>query len=142
MVADIEQARKTGARLKSACTELGVSARTFERWQRNGTICIDGRPAAARPEPVHKLTEEEREQLVARLRAQDQRKNEFLATLAHELRNPLAPIRNGLQWMKLAGNDSAAVEQARAMMERQVGHMVRLIDDLLDLSRVSSRMHS
>ena len=84
-----------------------------------------------------KRTEEEREQLVARLRAQDQRKNEFLATLAHELRNPLAPIRNGLQWMKLAGNDSAAVEQARAMMERQVGHMVRLIDDLLDLSRIS-----
>ena len=81
--------------------------------------------------------EEERERLVARLQEQDVRKNEFLAILAHELRNPLAPIRNGLELMKLAKNDSAVVEQARAMMERQVGHMVRLIDDLLDLSRIS-----
>ena len=84
-----------------------------------------------------KRSEEEREQLVARLREQDQRKTEFLAILAHELRNPLAPIRNGLQLMKLARNDAEAVEQTRAMMERQVVHMVRLIDDLLDLSRIS-----
>ena len=84
-----------------------------------------------------KRSEEEREQLVARLLEQNKRKNEFLAILAHELRNPLAPIRNGLQLMKLARNDAQAVEQARAMMERQVGHMVRLIDDLLDLSRIS-----
>ena len=84
-----------------------------------------------------KRSEEEREQLVARLREQDQRKTEFLAILAHELRNPLAPIRSGLQLMKLARNDGEAVEKARAMMERQVGHMVRLIDDLLDLSRIS-----
>ena len=84
-----------------------------------------------------KRGEEEREQLVGRLQEQDVRKNEFLAILAHELRNPLAPIRNGLQLMKLASNNREAVEQARAMMERQVGHMVRLIDDLLDLSRIS-----
>ena len=84
-----------------------------------------------------KRSEQEREQLVARLREQEQRKDEFLAILAHELRNPLAPIRNGLQLMKLATGDIKAVEQARAMMERQVGHMVRLIDDLLDLSRIS-----
>jgi len=67
----------------------------------------------------------------------DQKKDEFLAILAHELRNPLAPIRNGLQLMKLASNNREAVEKARSMMERQVGHMVRLIDDLLDLSRIS-----
>jgi len=84
-----------------------------------------------------KKAEYEREQLVGQLREQDVRKDEFLATLAHELRNPLAPIRNGLQLMKLARNDSEAVEQARAMMERQVGYMVRLTDDLLDLSRIS-----
>ena len=84
-----------------------------------------------------KKAEHELERLVGHLREQDVRKDEFLATLAHELRNPLAPIRNGLQLMKLAGNDGEAVEQARAMMERQVGHMVRLIDDLLDLSRIS-----
>jgi PAS domain S-box-containing protein len=66
----------------------------------------------------------------------DRRKSEFLAMLAHELRNPLAPLRNGLQIIRLAQGD--ALEQARAMMERQLGHMVRLIDDLLDLSRISN----
>jgi signal transduction histidine kinase/ActR/RegA family two-component response regulator len=72
-----------------------------------------------------------------RLRDSDRRKDEFLATLAHELRNPLAPIRNALQIIQLAGNNGPAVEQARAMMERQLGQMVRLIDDLLDVSRIS-----
>ncbi len=72
------------------------------------------------------------------LREQDRRKDEFLATLAHELRNPLAPIRNALEIMKLAADDPAAVAQSRAMLERQVGQMVRLIDDLLDVSRVST----
>jgi PAS domain S-box-containing protein len=71
------------------------------------------------------------------LKEADRRKDEFLATLAHELRNPLAPIRNGLQIMRLAGNDHGAVEQARTMMERQLQHFVRLVDDLLDLSRIS-----
>ena len=84
-----------------------------------------------------KRGEEEREQLVARLQEQDQRKNEFLATLAHELRNPLAPIRNGLQVMRLAPGNAEASERIRSMMERQLGQMVHLIDDLLDLSRIS-----
>jgi len=92
---------------------------------------------AASDVTARKQAEQEREQLVGQLREQDIRKDEFLATLAHELRNPLAPIRNGLQLMKLARNDREVVEQSRAMMERQLGHMVRLIDDLLDLSRVS-----
>jgi signal transduction histidine kinase len=70
-------------------------------------------------------------------READRRKDEFLATLAHELRNPLAPIRNGLKIMQLAPDDREAMERARAMMERQVQQMVRLIDDLLDLSRIS-----
>ena len=84
-----------------------------------------------------KRGEEEREQLVARLQEQDQRKDEFLATLAHELRNPLAPIRNGLQIMRLTHGDAEATERTRLMMERQVEQMVHLIDDLLDLSRIS-----
>ena len=71
------------------------------------------------------------------LRLADQRKNEFLATLAHELRNPLAPIRNGLQIMQIAQDDAAEVQRAREVMERQVHHMVRLIDDLMDLSRIN-----
>ena len=57
--------------------------------------------------------------------------------MAHELRNPLAPLRNGLQVMRLAEGDANAVARARGMMERQLGHMVRLIDDLLDISRIS-----
>jgi PAS domain S-box-containing protein len=71
------------------------------------------------------------------LRELDQRKNEFLATLAHELRNPLAPLRNGLEVMRLASGSPQTVEKARSMMERQLGQMVRLVDDLLDVSRVS-----
>ncbi|MHB8623960.1 MAG: hybrid sensor histidine kinase/response regulator [Sulfuricaulis sp.] len=71
------------------------------------------------------------------LRASDRDKDEFLAILAHELRNPLAPLRNGLQIMELAKNDGVMVAEVRQMMVRQLGHMVRLIDDLLDLSRVT-----
>ncbi|WP_435021356.1 PAS domain S-box protein [Tundrisphaera sp. TA3] len=67
----------------------------------------------------------------------ERRKDEFIALLAHELRNPLAPLRNGLQLMRMAGDDAEAAAQARAMMERQLEHMVRLIDDLLDISRIS-----
>ena len=73
-----------------------------------------------------------------RLRDADRRKDEFLAMLAHELRNPLAPVRTGLELIGLAGDTPAVVAQVRGMMERQIGHMVRLIDDLLDVSRVTS----
>ncbi|WP_313705992.1 ATP-binding protein [Massilia sp.] len=72
------------------------------------------------------------------LREADRRKSEFLATLAHELRNPLAPIRNGLELLRLAANKPETQATVRAMMERQVGHMVHLINDLLDIARVSS----
>ncbi len=68
----------------------------------------------------------------------DRRKDEFLAILAHELRNPLAPILSGLQIMRLAEHDIVKHRQVREMMERQVAQLVRLIDDLLDVSRVTS----
>ncbi|MCW7537824.1 ATP-binding protein [Aquabacterium sp. A7-Y] len=68
----------------------------------------------------------------------DRRKNEFLATLAHELRNPLAPIRHALQIMQLAGNKPQMLETTRAVMERQVLQLVRLVEDLLDVSRIST----
>lgn len=80
----------------------------------------------------------ERERAEQALQAAAQRKDEFLATLAHELRNPLAPLRNSLEVMRLAADDRARVEKARGMAERQVEHMVRLIDDLLDLSRITT----
>jgi PAS domain S-box-containing protein len=76
-------------------------------------------------------------QLYEELRTSNDRKNEFLATLAHELRNPLAPIRNSLQLMQIAPDDSQVLQQSRTMIERQVTQMVRLIDELLDISRIS-----
>jgi len=79
----------------------------------------------------------ERMHLIRQLQETDRRKDEFLATLAHELRNPLAPIRNALQIMRIKSSDAVAAEQARSMMERQLGQMVRIIDDLLDVSRLS-----
>jgi signal transduction histidine kinase/ActR/RegA family two-component response regulator len=78
----------------------------------------------------------ENTQLYQALRDADRRKDEFLATLAHELRNPLAPIRNSLQILKMPRVDAETVERSREMMERQVHHLVRLVDDLLDVSRV------
>jgi signal transduction histidine kinase/ActR/RegA family two-component response regulator len=72
------------------------------------------------------------------LREADRRKSEFLATLAHELRNPLAPIRNGLELLRLGAGKPDVTDRVRAMMERQVGHMVHLINDLLDIARISS----
>ena len=67
----------------------------------------------------------------------DQRKDEFLAMLAHELRNPLAPVRNGLTLLRLAGSSDPTVERVRAVMERQVGHLIRLVDDLMEVSRIT-----
>jgi PAS domain S-box-containing protein len=85
----------------------------------------------------------ERKRYEQSLQEADRRKNEFLAMLAHELRNPLAPIRNALEIIRLTapqGSDrpeDEAVRSATAMMERQVSQMVRLVDDLLDVSRIT-----
>jgi len=73
---------------------------------------------------------------VKRFKEADRRKDEFLATLAHELRNPLAPIRMGTHILRMAGADSA-VHPVLPMMERQLQHLTRLLDDLLDVSRIT-----
>ncbi len=78
----------------------------------------------------HRRAEEE-------LQQSDQRKTEFLALLSHELRNPLAPLRNALEIMRQAGGNSTVMEKACGMMERQVQQMGRLVDDLLDVSRIT-----
>jgi PAS domain S-box-containing protein len=75
-------------------------------------------------------------QVEAELRNDDRRKDEFLATLAHELRNPLAPIVNSLEILKMPSVSPVLARQAREIVERQVHHLVRLVDDLLDVSRV------
>jgi signal transduction histidine kinase len=79
----------------------------------------------------------ENARLYGEVREADRRKDEFLAMLAHELRNPLAPIRNALHIMKQPGADGAVVGQMRELMERQVQHMTRMVDDLLDVSRIT-----
>src|SRR5262249_47250192 len=79
----------------------------------------------------------ERLQIEENLREADRRKDEFLATLAHELRNPLAPIRTALELLRLGDGNTNLMEQARSMMDRQDSQMVRLVDDLLDISRIT-----
>src|SRR5262249_3799976 len=79
----------------------------------------------------------ERRRAEEELRQADRRKDQFLATLAHELRNPLAPIRNSLHILRLPGVDAGAAEHVRDMFERQVDQMVRLVDDRMDASRIT-----
>jgi PAS domain S-box-containing protein len=88
------------------------------------------------------ITERRRTELQLRrladdLAEQDRRKTEFLATLAHELRNPLAPIRSGLQLMRRAKGDPAALARVQDIMDRQLDHLVHLVDDLLDVARIT-----
>lgn len=79
----------------------------------------------------------ENAQLYLKLQEQDRRKDEFLATLAHELRNPLAPVRNGVEILRMTAGEGAS-GKTLSMMDRQLGQLVHLVDDLMDLSRVSS----
>jgi len=87
----------------------------------------------------HKLAEQELRHLADELAAKNRQQSEFLSTLAHELRNPLAPIRAGIELMQAmeAGAGPGGVRDVRAMMRRQVDHMVHLVDDLLDMARLS-----
>jgi PAS domain S-box-containing protein len=75
--------------------------------------------------------------LAADLSEADRRKNEFLAMLAHELRNPLAPISNAARALRISGRDEQSLRSASEMLERQVAQMARLVDDLLDMSRIT-----
>jgi PAS domain S-box-containing protein len=84
-----------------------------------------------------KHTENELRETAARLSESDRRKSEFIAILAHELRNPLAPVRNALELIEVSGRDPATLDIALPMMQRQLGQLIRLIDDLLDITRIS-----
>lgn len=84
----------------------------------------------------HEMTE--RQAAEDALRLADRRKDEFLATLAHELRNPLAPLINGLRLLRMSKDDPEVVVDAQSVMERQLKQMVRLVDDLLDVSRITT----
>ena len=119
---------------KTSADEVGVLVDAF-----NDMLAEADKRATALEEANADLLHEMRERRAAEdaLKSADQRKDEFLATLAHELRNPLAPIRNGLQIMRMTHN-ADAIARAQIMMERQLQQMVRLVDDLLDVSRIST----
>ena len=90
-----------------------------------------------RAEAERRRLEDDLRKLAADLSEADHRKNEFLATLSHELRNPLAPLSHTLEILKRGGGDEATLRRSFEIMERQLGHLVRLVDDLLDLNRIT-----
>ncbi len=95
-----------------------------------------GMAAITRDISEQKRVEAELRRIAADLSEADRRKSEFLATLAHELRNPLAPIRTGLDLMRLSGG-APALAKVHAMMDRQLGHLIHLVNDLLDVARIT-----
>jgi signal transduction histidine kinase/ActR/RegA family two-component response regulator len=115
--------------------EIGVLVAAF-----NDMLAEIGRRSSALQDANRTLEHE----MEVRQRAEDalimgdRRKDEFLATLAHELRNPLAPIRTGLDILRLRSGDAQATQRATDIMERQLRQMVRLVDDLLDVSRINT----
>ena len=119
---------------KTTRDEIGDLVDTF-----NGMLEEVGQRTRALEESNRSLQHEMtvRHEAEQALRAADQRKDEFLATLAHELRNPLAPIRNALELLRRRPDDPEVSGTAREIMERQLRQLVRLVDDLLDVSRIT-----
>jgi signal transduction histidine kinase len=115
--------------------EIGVLVDAF-----NTMLAEVGQRAAALEDSNEALLKEtgERRDAEAALRLADQRKDEFLATLAHELRNPLAPMVNAIDLLQAPNRDASITRTAHDMIARQLRHMVRLVDDLLDVSRITS----
>jgi signal transduction histidine kinase/ActR/RegA family two-component response regulator len=132
----------TRAGADSQTTTLAVrtlgNVTLLERPVRVGTLVTAVRTALRARERQYQIRGylKERTEAEAALRLADQRKDEFLATLGHELRNPLTPLLMGLQLLKTStGGDGA--DHVKAVMERQINHLVRLVDDLLEVSRIT-----
>ncbi|MBQ5946009.1 ATP-binding protein [Massilia sp. ST3] len=120
----VNEARELGRWYDVYATRLGPA-----EWRRVAILFTD-------------ITERRRSEDALRKMASDlseanRLKTEFLATLAHELRNPLAPIRSGLQFIRRAPEDAEAVTRVHEIMDRQLGHLVHLVDDLLDVARIT-----
>ena len=120
---------------RSTEDEIGVLVEAF-----NTMLAEVGQRASALQASNDALQIEtaERREAEAALRVADQRKDEFLATLAHELRNPLAPMVNAVTLLQAGNANTSIVTQAQSMLERQLKQMVRLVNDLLDISRITS----
>jgi PAS domain S-box-containing protein len=101
-----------------------------------------GASKIARDITARKQIEQERAALLEEVRKAVEQRDEFLAMLAHELRNPLAPLRNSIHLLRLKGDDPSIVARVRDMMDRQVTHLGRLVNDLLDVSRITRGMIS
>nr|WP_162009725.1 PAS domain S-box protein [Methylocystis heyeri] len=135
-------------RMRSVLEESRVQPLINHRWRKlNGTpldVETATGPTRWRGRPAVQVVARdvtERNRVLQALRDADRQKDEFLATLAHELRNPLAPISNAMHFMRKADDADAATNERKrallAMMERQIFHLVRLVDDLLEISRIS-----
>ncbi len=134
--------------LKNGHGEIEIRFRHFKtgeaRWMAYKVLSLPdaaGRPIAfatvSQDVTERKQLADNLQRLAADLSEADRRKNEFLAMLAHELRNPLAPIANTARALRMAANDGDDVHSASEMLERQVTQMSRLVDDLLDMSRIT-----
>jgi len=129
---EIDQVRATKEPIRGEVPFTGTSGRRIYDYIFVPVIGADGEVEAVAG-TTRDVTD--RKQAELELAESDRKKDEFIALLAHELRNPLAPIRNGLQVLRHA-RDLPVRERAQEMMDRQLAHMVRLIDDLLDVSRI------
>jgi signal transduction histidine kinase/ActR/RegA family two-component response regulator len=128
--------------------EMEVRFRHFKtgaaRWMAYKVLTLpdaSGRPIAfatvSQDMTERKRMEDDLRKLAADLSEADRRKNQFLAMLSHELRNPLAPVSNAVGALRLGMRDPEAVQSASEMLERQVRQLARLVDDLLDMSRIT-----
>ncbi len=108
----------------------------FELFRQRQEVAAQRDELKAATEEITRLLHESRQYSQA-LKAADHRKDDFLAMLAHELRNPLAPVTNAVEILRMSGSSPAMVSQAREIISRQIAHMARLVDDLLDVARIS-----
>ena len=151
VVDDIAGPSDLGETTRRTCRALGIAAFIVAPLLRDGrlvwTLSVhSATPRTWTPDEVALVREAgertwadvQRARAQAELALANRRKDEFLATLAHELRNPLAPIRNGLQITRLSTRNDETLQRVVAMMDRQLTHLVKLVDDLLDVARIGA----
>jgi PAS domain S-box-containing protein len=138
---EIEQVKGTRQPIRGEVPFTGAQGRRIYDYIFVPVLGVNGEVEAVagttRDVTERKQMEDDLRKVAAELSEANRRKTEFLATLGHELRNPLAPIRTGLELMKMLAGDPARMEEVRGTMERQTQQLVRLIDDLLDVSRIT-----